>query len=344
VLAVVQESGPLTLYRLAPGSHTATRLRELAGPGPVAQVIDVSLSAGAEPTVCATWAPDPAANEDGLDFVSTLLCYAPGSRSGAEVAVSGDDDPVAVAVRPDGRALAWSTYAPEGNGRIDVGRLDGAAVSEVRGFLNDPDRPEGTGEQSFTGAAVGSLGWLDDDELAIGQENQSDDGSGLRRFTVAPGQKGGWGDADVVVPPATESEKGYTAYESVVGPAEDGTALAVERGYYLSDDAPAGARRPHRPHDREGPRGRGLSPRGEVRRLREREQAGRALRDSRRQRRGHRGLRALRREVPRRPCHRSPVGRPAGRRAALTRCTAGSKGGWTSASRTPPPVRRSPSP
>lgn len=238
VLAVARASGPLTLYRLAPGSRTATRLRELEGPS-AETAIDISLSAGAEPTVCATWTPGLGASRDGLDFVSKLLCYAPGRRFGTEVTVEGDD-PVNVAVRPDGRAVAWSTYAPEENGRIDVGRLDGAAVSEVRGFLYDPSRPEGP--SSFTGASVASLGWLDDDELAIGQSNQSDDGSGLRRFSVAAGQKGGWGDADVVEPLEAEQARGYAVYDSVVGPAEDGSVLAVQRGYGLAqdDDPPAG--------------------------------------------------------------------------------------------------------
>jgi hypothetical protein len=233
VLAVVQESGPLTLYRLAPGSRRATRIGELTGPAAEARVVDVSLSGGTEPTVCATWELDAVANEDSVDFVSKLLCYAPGRRSGAEVAVSGDD-PVKVGVRPDGRALAWSTYAPALNGRIDVARLDGAAVSEVRRFQDDPSRPEGSGAQ------VESLGWLNEEELAVGQFNQGDAGSGLHRFSVAPGQKDGWGDADQVVPPPTEFKKGYAVYEGVVGPAEDGTVLAVERGYYRDAEAPPG--------------------------------------------------------------------------------------------------------
>ena len=141
-------------------------------------------------------------------------------------------EPVNVAVRADGRAVAWSTFADETNGRIDVASLDGVQVGEVRSYLADPTRPEGSGEASFTGRNVGALAWLGDDELAVSQANQSDDDSGLTRFDVTPGATKGWARA----PHVESSPDQASIYDVVVSPPVDGAVLAVDRPYWLLEE------------------------------------------------------------------------------------------------------------
>jgi len=172
-----------------------------------------------------------------MDISTSLLCYAPRSSTGVEVDVPRAE-PVNVAVRADGRAVAWSTAADEGNGRIDVAVLDGARVSEVRSFLGDPGRPEGTEERSFTGRNVGALAWLGSTELAVSQGNQSDDDSGLTRFDVSPGAAQGWARA----PHVRSGRSVDSIFDQVVSPPVDGSVLAVDRPYALLGDEQLAAR------------------------------------------------------------------------------------------------------
>src|SRR5205085_12197030 len=86
------------LYAVANGGTRAVPVRHLVGP--VGHVpADVSLSAGPLPVVCAVW--ESKASDE-------LWCYGAGATSGRRVA----DDVSAVAVRPDGHAVAWTVQTP----------------------------------------------------------------------------------------------------------------------------------------------------------------------------------------------------------------------------------------
>ena len=231
VLATTSATGALELFSVRPGQRDVQRVRRLDAPSPAARVISASLSAGSNPTVCAVWRLDPKPEPTTTDISSSLTCYAPGSPTGVKVDVARAE-PVNVAVRADGRAVAWSTFADEANGRIDVASLDGVRINEVRSFLADPTRPEGSGEASFTGRSVGYLAWLGDDELGVSQGNQSDDDSGLTRFDVAPGSSTGWARA----PHIRVARSVDSIFDVVVSPPVDGAVLAVDRPYWLLEE------------------------------------------------------------------------------------------------------------
>src|SRR3954447_15005987 len=105
--------GVLSLYSVAPGSHAASLVRRLAGPSGM-HVWALSLSGGADPTVCAVWTVEP-----GDERQAQLRCYRPGATQGHTVATTGVFG--GVSVRADGRALAWTEQA--GNPRLVVADL-----------------------------------------------------------------------------------------------------------------------------------------------------------------------------------------------------------------------------
>lgn len=225
-LTVLRDSGGLELYRLDRRTRVATLDRVLAPPQEGAEVLDAAVTRS---QLCATWHVGEGELHD--DPRTALVCYQTGSSQGR--AVTGAEQPVELALTPDGGRVAWAQFSPGENQVVATARLRAGVLSEQRRFLSRADQPE-TGERAFTGTAVQHLAWIDDGELALSTLVESDDGPDLLRFDVAaPGDRG-WLDEGVRVPVPDED---YLTYDSAV-PLDRSTALAVERGSYMDDDPP----------------------------------------------------------------------------------------------------------
>ncbi len=226
-VAVTRTSGGLELYRLDPRTRTAVLDRVLAPPQEGARALRVA----AVPTrTCATW--HLGTGEVYEDPRTTLVCYPAGSSQGQ--AVSGVDEPLDVALSDDGTRLAWAQVSPGENQLLGVGQLSAqAALTGERRLLSRAGQPA-TGGRAFTGTAVQSLAWADDGSLLVSTLVESDDGPDLLRVDVASPRTRGWLDDGV---PVEVPDEDYLTYDSVVSVA-GGTALAVERGSYLDEQAP----------------------------------------------------------------------------------------------------------
>lgn len=234
-IAVGGPPGQLRLYRLLGGARTAARERDLEAPLPTAVVADVSVSSGIAPVTCATWVLDPAAAEKG-DYASRMLCYPAGSSRGVVMDAAGVNA-VNLSVRPDGKAVAWSNYAPEANGTVSTAVFAGQQLAEVRRYLADPSKPAGAStDKSFTGAGVGAVAWSGTAALTLSIGMQSDDGSRLVRMPLtADSARRGWLALPPVQVPPADRAKGYLTYDRVTS-ANRLRAFAVERAHGLGEE------------------------------------------------------------------------------------------------------------
>lgn len=219
VLAVAGETD-VTLYRLRGGGVRAERVRGLAPPTGASGVFDVSLSAGPTPVTCAVW-------RLGADVEAfELRCYDWGDSTGRPVR-GADRNTTALAVRADGRALAWADGSL--NSTLRVGRLVDGQVTDVKSYVGDPGKPPGNDpNRSFSGRGPAGLAWAGPDALAISVGGESDEGSGLRRFVPGVTQ-GGWLYRDDVPAPALDR-----VYDGVSS-ATSTTAWALERAQGVVD-------------------------------------------------------------------------------------------------------------
>lgn len=220
LVAVVRMSGPLELYRVD-RTRRASLLRTLRGPAGGTRTVDVAMTAGDSPTICATWLLSDLGG--GPDARSAVLCYAPGASSGTAVR-TGEVQPSELALTPDGRRLAWSELSRGENELLLVADLRGSTVSGVRSFRARRGQPA----DQFLGRGVGDLAWVGSDRLAISEVAESDDGPELRVFDVAsPGDRG-WLDAPTVEPSEADRKAGWFTYDAVSS-VQGSSALAVER-------------------------------------------------------------------------------------------------------------------
>ena len=215
----------LSLYQLPAGSSRATRWRTLAGPDDRV-VQSVSLSAGESPTVCAVW------REPDGEPAADLLCYEPGSDEGRVVASPGGYG--AVAVRPDGRALAWAGGGF--NQTLTVADYeDGVATvrTEERYAAGQP-------EDAALPAGVGRLDWVTDELLAVQHEGDSDEGLGLCFYDPAvPRARDAMGFGRCVGPDKGEQDAGYYRFEGAAA-LSGAEVVTVERPRWCCGSEPPG--------------------------------------------------------------------------------------------------------
>jgi hypothetical protein len=223
-LAVLRPAGPVELYALT--GQRATRSARLQTPKANARALAVS---GTRALICVVWLLSETEYPDPPD--RRLVCYPTGGK--ATVLEAAGRDPSNVAVRPDGRRIAWSDLHDEGNERISVATWTDGHLGDVQSYLADPGKPPGQAEKSFTGAAADDLAWNGDEELVVTVGYQSDDGSGPVRFRLGSTRRG-WLQAPEVPIPSAESKAGYYTYDRIVS-VDDGTALAVERPQGFGD-------------------------------------------------------------------------------------------------------------
>ena len=242
IVAVSRSSGALELRRVGAATSEATLVRALTPPVSGARVVDLTLTAGAEPLVCASWHLGPGEVYD--DLKTALVCYPPGAAGGREV--RGVERPSEVALSADGSRIAWSLATTgEQNPVFSTAELRDGKVSAVerrRGLASQPD-------DAFTGNDVQDLAWSDDRHLVVSTAVQSDDDPRLLHVDVDVAPRRGWLEDGRVVPgppgppgdgrvvPGPPGPPGYRTFDSVRS-AGAGTALARERGYDLADDGP----------------------------------------------------------------------------------------------------------
>ncbi len=225
LIVVVQASGPLEVRSVDAVTRVSTRVRTLDAPQDGAQALDVTMSAGPDPVVCASWHLGPGELDDGQNVLS---CYPSTSEGRSEI--EGVQRPSQIALNAAGTRLAWSLSSPgEQNPIFSTGTLENGRVTDVERRRGEEDEPD----DSFTGTDVQDLGWSDDDHVLVSTQVQSDDGPELYRVNVNDGPERGWLRDGVVVP--GPSSDGYTTYDGVQS-ADATTALATRRGYYLADE------------------------------------------------------------------------------------------------------------
>jgi hypothetical protein len=193
----------------------------------------IAFSAGTDPSLCVLW--QRIGHEDSS---GRLLCYAPGASVGRPVA-GVPRTPSSVALRADGKALAWSESAGEPTYQMDllVADFDGKAASHLRRIAYDPSCPRSRGEACLGFFGVGALAWVDNGSLALSVGGESDENSGLRimkldAVTVAKGWVNGARPVNV---PKADFQRRFTAYDNIVS-ATPATALAIERPNYVSGE------------------------------------------------------------------------------------------------------------
>lgn len=227
-VAVMRSGGGLELHRVDRARRTAALDRVLEPPGEGDDVLDVAMSSGQDPVVCAIWHTGPTTVQE--DRTSELICYEPGASEGRPVA--GIYRPILLALSGDGSRLAWAELDVDGgNQAIGAGTLREGDLIALRRFVADPARPE----DAFDGTSVQDLAWVDADQVLISTAVESDDGPRLLRFDVtAPGARGWLREGR----PIRTSDPGYVAFESVVSVLDGTSALAVQRGSFVVGTPP----------------------------------------------------------------------------------------------------------
>jgi hypothetical protein len=223
LLVAADPVGNAGLYSLAPRSRHAQLVRHLDSHGDWS-ITSVSLSAGPTPTICAVW-NGQAEPPQG----SQLRCYAAGDSLGRVVR---SENPLAVAVRADGRAVAWLEAEANSNTALVVADLAGdvATVRYRAGYAADlpPDGgiPEG----------VNDVDWLGPRTLALTDVGDSDEGKGLCVLDLdRPRERTAIGFGRCLEPSAAEARRRYDRFEHATA-LTPGTVLTVERGHRCCDD------------------------------------------------------------------------------------------------------------
>ena len=219
VVAVVRRSGGLELFRVAAGRYELQRFATVPGPAG-AKAVDVSVSAGARPTVCAVW-------ERGDE--STLTCHAGGSGPGRFVTTAPADRMSAIAVSHGGGSVAWLVRNVPGDPdlyhvRPAGGRAGAATHIPAFGASGRPDGDEAA-------LQVNGLAWSGEDTLVVSHAYDADVNGSLAVVPVGGAPRGWAGGPNVP-----------SAADSILGRAISSSAgidlLAVQQGPGAAGDAP----------------------------------------------------------------------------------------------------------
>jgi hypothetical protein len=223
LLVAADPVGNAGLYSLAPRSQRAQLMRTLESRGDWS-IGSVSLSAGPTPTICAVWVGQAEPSQG-----RQLRCYAAGDSRGR---IIRSENPVAVAVRADGRAVAWIETEPNANSVVVVAYLAGDAATVRSRFRHADVPPDGGIPEGVT-----DVSWLGPRTQALTDVGDSDEGKGLCVLDLdQPRERTAVGFGRCLTPGAADAKAGYDRFEDAALLA-NGTALTVERGHQCCDDA-----------------------------------------------------------------------------------------------------------
>jgi len=178
VVAVIRRSGALELYGIRDG-QVAHRLRVLRGPAGTTATA-VTLSGGAQPTVCVLW----------HSTASPLECYGWGSDAGTVVAGADTLGYPDIALSASGRSLAWTGDAQPNGPELVYARLNGTAAGPpTRLAALSPGQ-----EPDEAALMVSNIAWDGDDALLVSSAYDDDVNGAVSRVSLAAPPKG-WSNA-----------------------------------------------------------------------------------------------------------------------------------------------------
>lgn len=173
VVAADRGKAGVTLYTIGADRH-ATEVVTVPPPSGTSAATDVSLSSGATPDVCVAW------SVRSEERTAQLWCYAYGSTTGHRIPTGVAADGT-VALRADGRALAWTEH-PSSGGRDDQAFV----VADYRDGTVSGERRRATYSEDGTASRFGCDGtwvvgaaWIDARRLLLECNGENDDPGGL---------------------------------------------------------------------------------------------------------------------------------------------------------------------
>ena len=213
VLAVSVKGSPgLELYRVG-RDRKATLLDKVEPPTAGERAASWSLSGGDKPDLCVAWR----AGAKG-----ELWCY-PFGRHGTRVDLQRRGAPGVVALRPDGRALAWTVES----GRVqDLVTADYGKGAAKRAKVVEKGRDPGFWLQE----KVLGIAWASDHVLALERPRIYGRPGGYQLLDLLRVPPGGWGENALGVDPtANDAARGYD-YLTGVQAATIDWVLALQGG------------------------------------------------------------------------------------------------------------------
>ena len=217
VLAVSVHRRPvLALYRVE-RDRRATLLQRVQPPVAGERAVSWSLSGGDRPDLCVAWRKGSAGE---------LWCY-PFGHPGSEVALGRPGAPTDVALRPDGRALAWTVDSSGAAGAVqDLVTADYAkgATKHLKVLAKGDDRGFWSEE------VVHGIAWASDHVLVLERPRDADRPGGYELLDLLRVPAEGWGqNALSVDATAGDAARGYE-YLTGVRSATIDWVLALEGG------------------------------------------------------------------------------------------------------------------
>jgi hypothetical protein len=213
VLAVsTKGSGTIALYRVG-RDRRATLITEVRPPQPRERAASWSLSGGDKPDLCVAWR---------AGSLGELWCY-PFGRQGAPVDLQRRGAPGSVALRADGRGVAWTVESGTVQDLV-VADYDKGRPKRARVVEKGPD-PGFWPEEKVLGIA-----WASDHVLVLERPRVYGRPGGYQLLDVLRVPPGGWGENALSVDPTTpDSARGYD-YLTGVRSATVDWVLALQGG------------------------------------------------------------------------------------------------------------------
>jgi hypothetical protein len=198
----------LALYRVG-RDRKATLLAPVEPPRAGERAASWSLSGGDRPDLCVAW-------RAGVQ--GELWCY-PFGREGAQVDQQVAGAPGNVALRPDGRALAWTV---DGRGVQDVVTADYAKGAVKHAKVLNKGKDEGLWPEE----QVQGIAWASDHVLVLERPRLYGRPGGYQLLDLLRVPPGGWGENALAVDPTT---RGFDYLTGVTSATID-WVLALEGG------------------------------------------------------------------------------------------------------------------
>jgi len=215
VVAVsVRGDDGVRLYRVG-RNRKAVLLSRVAPPRAGELASTWTLSGGERPDLCVVW--DVRSDAPGGE----LWCY-PFGKPGKGIALEVGDAPERVALRPDGKALAWTTVTGE------QGDVQDLIVADYRqgGVKRARVLNKGSDKAFWYEEWVRGIAWASDHVLVLERPLQDDQPGGYELLDLNRIPPGGWGENALGVEPEP-SQKGYGYFTGVQSATVD-WVLAVE--------------------------------------------------------------------------------------------------------------------
>jgi hypothetical protein len=236
VVAVERAKHPgLWLYRVGADRRAVQVATVGPPPGRFFSAYGMTLSAGSSPVLCVVWSGDePEGDGSGQE---SARCYAWGDRDGFALPVEGAVSDVAL--RDDGRAVAWTTSVNQGDEHtshydlvladLDVGRTE-SRVTHQRTFVTQSEELPAGATALGCADTVGLGTWAGADRLLLQAWGENDFPGELFTHTATAPAAGSTPECRVIREPGHRVADGYNFFRSVAG-GDASSFLAIEGQY-----------------------------------------------------------------------------------------------------------------